>query len=118
MCACSFKCSTEADFERHQRQKREIVDDHGIISCLNTGEPVEIYLTPDSVPLIFLDGKMNACVFECHRQWFTPMELMRHFKRQHANQVDVRIRCCDDDVMHTMDEFRAHIDSLHRLTDN
>ncbi|CAF0766321.1 unnamed protein product [Adineta steineri] len=113
ICACSFKCGTESEFKRHQRERREIIDNQGVISCLNTGEPVEIYLTPDSAPLIFLDGKMNACVFECHRRWFTPVELMRHLKGQHANQIDIRIRCCDDDIMYSMDGFRAHIESLH-----
>ncbi|CAF1436905.1 unnamed protein product [Adineta ricciae] len=118
ICSCSFKCRTQAEFNRHQRQRREIVDDQGVvISCLNTGEPVEIYVTPDSEALIFLGGKMNACVFECHRQWFTPTALMRHFKGVHANQIDIRIRCCDDDIMYTPDEFRAHIESQHYLTD-
>jgi hypothetical protein len=113
ICACSFKCSTQLEFNRHQREKREIVDNQGVITCLNTDEPVEIYLTPDSVPLIFLDGKMNACVFKCHRRWFTPSELFRHLKGQHANEINIRIRCCDDRIMYTLDEFRAHIESQH-----
>ncbi|CAF1221958.1 unnamed protein product [Adineta steineri] len=117
ICACSFRCHTTHDYNRHQRQNRQIIGDQGMVYCLNTEEPANIYITPDSAPLIFLTGKMNACIFSCLHRWFKPDGLLQHLQSVHAREIDIRIQCCSCETMYTLHEFRDHIGSQHDIVD-
>jgi hypothetical protein len=114
ICACSFKCSAFTTFNRHQGR---IFDSQGIVSCLDTDEPAKVYVTPHSVPLILLSGKMNPCIFQCSRLWFEPEGLFRHFEAVHRNEIDIRVRCCSHKIKYTLDEFRDHVGSEHIVMD-
>jgi hypothetical protein len=118
ICACSFKCSSLSDFNRHLREKkRQIIDSQGIVCCPDSDEPAKVYITPHSAPLILLSGKMNPCIFKCSRLWFEPAELFHHFEAVHGNEIDIRVKCCSPKIKYTLDQFRDHIGSQHNLID-